>query len=79
MGTPEQLDPGRKPNKADKYLLEYDRQLGANWALKFRGVYSRSKNLIDDIGIYEPDPDDPDAPGTVRYVFTNLAIKRRGL
>jgi hypothetical protein len=71
-GAPEQLDPGIKPNKADKYLLEYDRQLGMNWALKFRGVYSRSKNLIDDIGIY-----DPDAPGSVRYVFTNVAIKRR--
>ncbi|MGB8957754.1 MAG: TonB-dependent receptor, partial [Candidatus Aminicenantales bacterium] len=72
VAAPEQVDPGLRPNKADKYLLEFDRQLGQNWALKIRGVYSRSNNLLDDIGVY-----DPEISGSVRYVFTNVAIKRR--
>ena len=70
--TPETVDPQIKPSGTNKFLLEFDRQLGRNWALKIRGVYSYSKNLTEDITIY-----DPESPGLMKYVFTNFDLKRR--
>lgn len=70
--TPRDVDPALKPNTMNKFLLEFDRQLGSNWALKIRGIYSYSKNLIEDIGIY-----DPTVQGGVRFLFTNFELKRR--
>jgi hypothetical protein len=71
-GGPEEVDPQIKPNSTTKFLLEFDRQLGRNWALKIRGVYSYSKNLTEDITIY-----DPESPGLVKYLLTNFELKRR--
>jgi hypothetical protein len=70
--TPIEVDPALKPNKLTKYFLEFDRQLGTNWALKIRGIYSYSKNLLEDVAIY-----DPETPGHLKYVFTNFVFKRR--
>ncbi len=35
--APEEIDPNLKPEKVNKFLLEFDRQLWTNWALKVRG------------------------------------------
>ena len=72
--TPEEVDPQIKPNSTTKFLLEFDRQLGRNWALKIRGVYSYSKNLTEDIAIY-----DPESPGLMKYVYTNFELKAKKL
>jgi hypothetical protein len=69
---PEQVAEGLKPNKATKFLLEFDRQLGSHWAVKLRGISSRAKNLLDDVGIY-----DPEVPSGLRYIISNFALKRR--
>jgi hypothetical protein len=70
--TPEEVDPKLKPDKTNKFLLEFDRQLGKNWALKFRGIYSYSHRLIEDIGVY-----DPGTPSEFKYIVTNFEGKRR--
>ena len=70
--TPETVDSQIKPSGTNKFLLEFDRQLGRNWALKIRGIYSYSKNLTEDITIY-----DPESLGLYKYVFTNYDRKRR--
>jgi hypothetical protein len=70
--TPEQVDPNLKPDKMNKFLLEFDRQLGKNWALKFRGIYSYSHNLIESIGSY-----DPGTPSEYKYLLVNFESKKR--
>ena len=69
---PRGVDPALKPNKADRFLLEYDRQLGTNWALKIRGISSKSGDLIDNITVY-----DDAAPRDIKYLLTNFELKRR--
>jgi hypothetical protein len=70
-GTPLEADPDLKPNKTSKFLLEFDRRLGNNWALKLRGVYSSSKNLIEDLFLYDPETQ------SLNFLFTNFELKRR--
>ncbi|MGB7296799.1 MAG: TonB-dependent receptor plug domain-containing protein [Candidatus Aminicenantales bacterium] len=69
-GMPLEVDPNLKPNKNSKFLLEFDRRLGNNWALKFRGVYSYSKNLADDLALYDPET-------LIKWVYGNFELKRR--
>ena len=69
---PQEVDPKIKPNSTTKFLLEFDRQLGKNWALKVRGIYSYSNDLTDDVAIY-----DPGSPGLAKFVYTNFELKRR--
>jgi hypothetical protein len=61
-----------KPNKTDKFLLEFDHLFGTDWALKFRGIYSSSNNLIDDIALY-----DPGTASELKYVIDNFELKKR--
>jgi hypothetical protein len=70
--TPEEADPELKPDKLNKFLLEFDRQLGTNWAVKFRGIYSYSHNLIEDIGLY-----DPGTPSEYKYLLIDFESKKR--
>jgi hypothetical protein len=65
-----EVDPDLKPNKSTKFLLEFDRQLGMNWALKVRGIYSYSKNLMDDLALYDPET-------LVKWIYANFELKRR--
>ena len=68
--TPYGVDPDLKPNKTTKFLLEFDRRLGANWALKLRGVYSYARNLTELIGVYDP-------VNVWAWVFANFKFKKR--
>jgi hypothetical protein len=47
-----QVRAGTKPDFLEKAVLEYDRRLGPNWALKFRGIVSRHENMLEDLGFY---------------------------
>lgn len=66
------LDPGLKPDGTTKYLLEFDRQIGTAWALKLRGVWSTSKDLVEDLILY-----DPTVEGSLRWEYANFELKRR--
>lgn len=66
-----ELDPHLKSNCSNKFLLEFDRQIGPNWALKARGIYSYAKNLTEDIGLYDPENQ------KVKYFYTNFELKKR--
>lgn len=67
-----EIDPGLKPDRTVKYVLEFDRQIGGSWALKLRGIQSRAKDLIEDITSY-----DPAVEGSVRWIYANFEWKRR--
>ena len=71
-GEPQLVDPNLHPNRVNKFLLEFDRQLWTNWVLKVRATYSYSRNLLEDIVVY-----DPDAPTELMALFTNFEFARR--
>jgi hypothetical protein len=66
------VDPKLKPNAMTKYLLEFDRQFGARWAIKIRGINSSSKNMTDIIALYDPEDE-----YRSRWFYTNFELKRR--
>ena len=70
--SPTDVDPGMKPDSLDRVVVGLERQLSPAWALKLRGVYSRTLNLIDDVAVYSPD-----SPDDFKYVYTNFDLKRR--
>jgi hypothetical protein len=70
--TPEEIDLQLKPDKLERVLVGLERQLAANWALRVRGVYSRARDLIEDIGVYAPE-----TPSGFQFLFTNFELKRR--
>ncbi len=78
--NPMHFDPDLKPNQTYKYLVEFDRSLGINWALKIRGIYSQSKNLLEDVAIWQSDLEDPYGVGQGWWYWylTNYEEKRRG-
>jgi hypothetical protein len=47
-----QVRPGTGPDFLEKAVLEYDRRLGPNWALKLRGIVSRHENMLEDLGFF---------------------------
>lgn len=70
--VPYEVDPELKPNKTDKFFVEFDRRLGTNWAVKVRGIYSYSHTLLEDIALYAPE-----SPQGFTYLFTNFELKKR--
>jgi hypothetical protein len=70
--TPTGVDPGIKPHSLQRALLGLEQRLSAGWALKLRGVYSRTMNLIDAPAFYNPG-----SQYHFEYVFTNFDLKRR--
>jgi len=70
--SPIEVNPELKPNRTNKYLIEYDQQLGANWVLKLRGVYSFSKNLTNFVALYDPESAQKNV-----WIYTNFELKRR--
>ncbi|UCE22331.1 MAG: TonB-dependent receptor [Candidatus Aminicenantes bacterium] len=70
--APYDVDPELKPNKTTKFLLEFDRRLGPNWAIKVRGVYSYARNIMELIGVYDSAVVPPWA-----WFLTNFELKKR--
>jgi len=44
---------GTRPDRMTKAIAEYDRKIGPNWAVKFRGVFSRRADMIEDLGFFD--------------------------
>lgn len=59
QGTPEAsvtyppVRSGTRPDRMTKALVEFDRRIGRNWAVKARGVLSRRSNMIEDLGFWD--------------------------
>jgi len=60
-----------KPNRLTRFLIEFDRMIGKNWALKLRYVQTKSKNLLELLGIFDPNPP------YYKFIFDNFELKRR--
>jgi hypothetical protein len=67
--TPTLYDPDIKPNKMTKFLLEFDRRLGINWALKLRGIYTNNPNQLEDLAYF--------TLTDAYYLVQNWDIRRR--
>ena len=70
--SPEEIDPDLKPNKLQRVLVAFERQLSAGWALKLRGIYSFTSDHTEDVGLYAPE-----SPSGFKFLFTNFDLKRR--
>jgi hypothetical protein len=68
---PTEVDPQLKPNRTTRFLLEFDRRLGPDWALKIRGIISYARNQVEDILLYDPETQ------WVKYLYTNFELRRR--
>lgn len=73
------FDPDLKPTKTYKYLVEFDRRLGPNWALKIRGIYQKTRDLLDDVVTWIPELEDPYGIGEGWWYWEliNFEEKRR--
>ena len=77
------FDADIKPSKTYKYLVEFDRRLGPNWALKIRGIYQKTLDLLDDTAVWKDtawwlDFDGSDEPdGWWFWELVNYEEKRR--
>ncbi len=60
-----------KPNFVTRYLVEFDRLITPNWALKVRFVHSRAKDLLELLGVFSLE-----AP-YYTFIFDNFELKRR--
>lgn len=70
--SPGEIDPDVQPDMLERILVGFEHQLAANWAVRLRGVYSRSRDLTEDVAVYAPE-----TPSGVKWVFTNFEEKRR--
>ena len=67
---PFEVAKGIKPNFATRYLLEFDRRLGPDWAFKARYVASQAKDLIEILAVFDPKT-------LYKFLYDNFEYKRR--
>jgi hypothetical protein len=65
-----EVDPGIKPNFLTRYLAEFGRQLGPDWAAKVRLVHTNAKNLLEVLAVLDPET-------LYRFLYDNFELKRR--
>lgn len=70
--SPGGIQPGTRPDSLDRVVVALERQMSPGWALKLRGVWSRTKDLLEDVAVSSPE-----SPDGFRYVYTNFDLKRR--
>jgi hypothetical protein len=61
---------GLKPNFLTRYLIEFDRKLGKNWALKARYIRSKAENLLEVLMLF-------DLETLYKFLYDNFEHKRR--
>ena len=61
---------GIKPNFLTRYLVEFDRRLSREWALKTRYVRTTAKNLLEVLAVFDP-------VTQYKFLYDNFEIKRR--
>lgn len=67
---PFEVDEGIHPNYLQRFLVEYDRRLARNWALKARYVRTKAENLLEVLAIFDPKT-------LYKFLFDNFELKRR--
>ncbi len=67
---PFEVAEGLKPNFLTRYLVEFDRRLGSDWALKVRYVRSRAKGLLEVLAVFDPETN-------YKFLYDNFEQKRR--
>ncbi|MFB0565631.1 MAG: carboxypeptidase regulatory-like domain-containing protein [Candidatus Aminicenantaceae bacterium] len=67
-----EISPGMTPNFATRYLIEYDRKLGANWALKTRYVRLKAEYLLEVLAVL-----DLETENNYKFLYDNFEHKRR--
>ncbi len=67
-----QVAPGVAPNFQSRVLLEFDRRLGADWAIKARYVHSNAANLLEALMVV-----DLSSPSGYKFIYDNFEYKRR--
>ena len=65
-----QVAKGIKPDFQSRWLLEFDRRLGPNWAVKARIVRATSSNLLEVLAIF-------DIATLYKFLYDNFEYKRR--
>ncbi|MFW6160075.1 MAG: TonB-dependent receptor [Acidobacteriota bacterium] len=61
---------GITPNFITRYLVEYDRRLGAHWALTARYVVSKARDLLEVLAVFDPQTG-------FKFLYDNFELKRR--
>ena len=59
-----------EPNFLTRILIEFDRRLGRDWAIKARYVRSRAENLLEVLTLFDP------VTG-YKFLYDNFELKRR--
>ena len=65
-----EVAPGIKPNFQTRFLLEFDRRLGPNWAVKARFVRATAKDLLEVLAVF-------DMATLYKFLYDNFEYKRR--
>jgi hypothetical protein len=65
-----EIDRGLQPNFLTRYLIEFDRKLGHNWAFKARYVYAKTENLLEVLAVIDP-------VTVYKFLYDNFEYKRR--
>lgn len=59
-----------QPNFLTRYLIEFNRKLAADWALKVRYVRTKAENLLEVLAIFDPKT-------IYKFLYDNFELKRR--
>jgi len=67
---PFEVAEGIHPNFLQRFLIEYDRRLARNWALKARYIRTKAEDLLEVLAIFDPKT-------MYKFLFDNFELKRR--
>jgi len=62
---------GLEPNFLSRYLLQFDRRIGMDWAVSARYVRSTANDLLEVLAIIDPDT-------LYKFLYDNFEYKKRG-
>jgi hypothetical protein len=65
-----EINKNLKPDFETRWLIEYDRRIGKDWAVKARYVRTQAKNLLELLMIF-------DLETVYRFLYDNFEFKRR--
>ncbi len=61
---------GLKPNFLTRYLIQFDRQIGRNWAVSARYIRSAANDLLEVLAVLDPNT-------IYKFLYDNFEYKRR--
>lgn len=61
---------GLKPNLLTRYLIQFDRRLGTDWAISARYVHSSANDLLEVLAIFDPTT-------LYKFLYDNFEHKKR--